>query len=145
MDDKKPDTPSNPDESTETYPKLPSPVVARSYHALNGSSIISPQIASLRLKPTKSTDSLTNHPLQNFDEDESDVFSTWSSQLSRRSPSSSSTSSSSSLQSRFPVPGGSIGSLMLTKLREMNAVNADFSGIVQMIAKKDGDYMSFDF
>ncbi|CAG8742288.1 27359_t:CDS:10 [Dentiscutata erythropus] len=138
MDDKKPDTPSNPDENTETYPKLPSPVIARSYHALNGSTITSPQIASLRLKPTKSTDSLTNHPLQNFDEEESDVFSTWSSQLSRRSPSTSSTSSSSSLQPKFsPVPVDSVGGLMLTKLREMNTVNADFSSIVQMlIAKK---------
>ncbi|CAG8693250.1 30523_t:CDS:10, partial [Racocetra persica] len=138
MDDRKPNTPSNSDENTETYPKLPSPVVARSYHALNGSNITSPQIASLRLKPTKSTDSLTNHPLQNFDEEESETYSTWSSQLIRRSPSSSSTSSSSSLQPRFssppPVPGGSVGGLMLTKLREMNA---DFSGIVQMlIAKK---------
>ncbi|CAG8754572.1 7326_t:CDS:2, partial [Racocetra fulgida] len=66
----KPSTPSNSDENSETYPKLPSPVIARSYHALNGSNITSPQIASLRLKPTKSTDSLTNHPLQIFDEEE---------------------------------------------------------------------------
>ncbi|RIA97332.1 hypothetical protein C1645_801860 [Glomus cerebriforme] len=93
-----------------------------------------PQIAYLRLKPAKSTDSLTHHPLLNNDDEESDVISTWSSQRSRRS---SSTSSSSSLQPRVsthPVPGGSVGGLLLAKLREMNAGLSDI--VHMLIAKK---------
>ncbi|CAG8496148.1 8078_t:CDS:2, partial [Scutellospora calospora] len=114
MEDKKPNTPSNSNENMSTYPISPPPISTKNFHGINGVNITSPQIASLRLKPAKSTDSLTNHPLQNFDDEESDVNSIWSSQRS--------------------LPSDSVGGLMLTKLRELNL---DFSGIVQMlIAKK---------
>ncbi|CAG8436413.1 1611_t:CDS:10 [Funneliformis caledonium] len=86
----------------------------------NINNLLSPQIASLRLKPVQSTDS-PHHPLLNYDDEESDMprFSS------------------------HPVPGGSVGGLMLVKLREMNV---GFSDIVQMlIAKKVGDCMSFGF
>src|SRR5438046_2534953 len=109
--DEKENTVSSPDEKT---PLRPLPEAAKTISGTNAINL--PQIASLRLKSAKSTDSLTHHPLLNNDDEESDVISTWSSQRSRRS---SSNSSSSSLQpkiSTHPVPGDSVGGLLLTKL-----------------------------
>jgi hypothetical protein len=129
--DEKENTVSSSDEKTSS-PLTP---LLEAVKTISGTNTLNlPQINSLRLKPTKSTDSLTHHPLLNNDDEESDVISTWSSQRSRRS---SSNSSSSSLQPRFSthlVPGGSVGGLLLAKLREMNA---GFTDIVRMlIAKK---------
>ncbi|PKK63047.1 hypothetical protein RhiirC2_758823 [Rhizophagus irregularis] len=130
--DEKENTISSPDEKATSSSLTPLPEAK----TISGTNTINlPQLAYLRLKPAKSTDSLTHHPLLNHDDEESDVISAWSSQRSRRS---SSTSSSSSLQPRVsihPVPGGSVGGLLLTKLREMNA---GFDDIVHMlIAKKE--------
>jgi hypothetical protein len=138
--DEKENTISSPDEKA-TSSSLTSLPEAR---IISGTNTINlPQNAYLRLKPVKSTGSLTHHPLLNHDDEESDVISAWSSQRSRRS---SSTSSSSSLQHRtstHPVPGGSVGGMLLEKLREMNTGFADI--VHMLIAKKVGDCMSFDF
>ncbi|GBC07955.1 hypothetical protein RclHR1_07800008 [Rhizophagus clarus] len=122
---------SIPDEKATSSSLTPLPEAK----TISGTNTINlPQLAYLRLKPAKSTDSLTHHPLLNHDDEESDVISAWANQRSRRS---SSTSSSSSLQPRVsthPVPGGSVGGMLLAKLREMNA---GFGDIVHMlIAKK---------
>ena len=135
--DEKENTVSSPDEKATSSSLTPLPEAKN----ISGTNTINlPQIAYLRLKPAKSTDS---HPLLNNDDEESDVISIWSSQRSRRS---SSTSSSSSLQPRVsthPVPGGSVGGLLLAKLRDMNAGFADI--VHMLIAKKVGDCMSFGF
>ncbi|CAI2170540.1 14049_t:CDS:10 [Funneliformis geosporum] len=109
--DEKENVVSSPEEKITSSPLTILPEV-KTISGTNTNNLLSPQFASLRLKPAQSTDSLTHHPLLNNDDEESDMprFSS------------------------HPVPGGSVGGLMLVKLREMNV---GFSDIVQMlIAKK---------
>src|SRR2546423_12609296 len=67
--DEKENTVSSPDA------KMSSPLtpLLEAVKTISGTNTLNlPQIASLRLKPTKSTDSLTHHPLLNNDDEESD-------------------------------------------------------------------------
>ncbi|CAG8497598.1 8078_t:CDS:10 [Paraglomus brasilianum] len=107
------------------------PAITLHTQGINGTSTLNTR----GLKMTKSTDTLTSHPLLNEDDD-LEVNAAWFNQRSRRSPSSGSTSSQALLQPKIngtPVPNGSVGASMLNMLKEMTI---GFSDVVQLLISK---------